>query len=224
MTVLLVEDNIDLATSIVDYLELESIECDYAFNGLHGVELALENSYDVILLDVMIPGMDGLDVCEKLRREGIETPILMLTARDTLNDKIAGFSAGTDDYLVKPFAPEELLCRIRALAKRKSAQVRKIRVVDLEIDLDELEIHRGNTSVRLTPTEWRLMKELVSKSPMPVSRKNLELAIWGNDIPDSNCLKVHLHKLRQKIDGPFSKQLIHTVPNVGIALRGDDDS
>jgi DNA-binding response OmpR family regulator len=222
LTTLLVEDDMDLAASLIDYLELESINCDHAFNGLHGVELALENAYDVILLDIMVPGLDGLGVCEKLRREGVDTPILMLTARDTLDDKVAGFSAGTDDYLVKPFAMKELLFRIRALAKRRSSQAKIFTVEDLEIDLHAHEVRRGGAVIHLTPTEWELIKELVSKSPEIVSRRSLERALWGDDVPESNSLNVHLHKLRQKIDGSASVQLVHTAPGVGVSLRGGD--
>lgn len=112
LQVLLVEDDRDLAASVADYLVLEQISVDHAYNGQAGLTLALENSYDVLLLDLMLPRIDGLTLCEKLRQQGIDTPVLMLTARDTLDDKVAGFGAGTDDYLVKPFALEELTVRI----------------------------------------------------------------------------------------------------------------
>lgn len=218
LSVLLVEDDMDLAASLIDYLELEAIECDHAFNGNHGVELATSNSYDVILLDIMVPGLDGLGVCEKLRREGLTTSILMLTARDTLDDKVAGFSVGTDDYLVKPFAMKELLIRIRALAKRRSRLVKRFVVADLEIDLDSYVIRRGKDLLHLTPTEWKLIKKLAANSPATVPRSELERALWGSDVPESNSLQVHLHKLRQKVDGPYETSLLHTYPGLGIAL------
>ena len=123
--VLLVEDDRDLAASVADYLALEKICVDHAYNGQAGLQLVTSNRYDVLLLDLMLPQIDGLRLCEKLRQQGIDIPVLMLTARDTLDDKVAGFRAGTDDYLVKPFAMEELIMRVRALAKRRSGQVRK---------------------------------------------------------------------------------------------------
>lgn len=222
LSVLLVEDDMDIAESLVDYLALEKIECDHAFNGNHGVELATSNSYDVILLDIMVPGLDGLGVCETLRREGLTTPILMLTARDTLDDKIAGFSVGTDDYLVKPFVLKELLLRIRALAKRRSRLARKYVIADLEVCLDEHSIRRGGDVLHLTPTEWKLLKALASNSPDTLSRSDLERALWGSDVPESNSLKVHLHKLRQKIDGPYEVSLLHTIAGRGFALKGGE--
>lgn len=151
LQVLLVEDDRDLAASVADYLALEHISVDHAYNGQAGLNLAKQNHYDVLLLDLMLPRMDGLSVCEQLRSAGVDTPILMLTARDTLEDKIAGFDAGTDDYLVKPFAMEELVIRVRALAKRRSGQVQKLSVADLTMDLDARTITRAGQNVKLPP-------------------------------------------------------------------------
>lgn len=221
--VLLVEDDYDLATSLVEYLELENITCDHAANGLHGLELIQQNQYDVLLFDVMMPKMDGLSLCDTLRKEGVDTPVLMLTARDTLDDKIAGFTVGTDDYLIKPFALKELLVRIRALAKRRSSQPRKYTVADLELDTESVTATRGGKTLLLTPTEWKLLLELTRHSPQVVSREQLMRAVWGDDTPESNTLKVHMHKLRQKIDKPFPVALITTLPRHGFVLRSDHE-
>lgn len=221
--VLLVEDDYDLAASLVEYFELEHITCDHASNGVHGLELTTQNEYDVILLDIMMPRMDGLTLCNALRKEGIDTPVLMLTARDTLDDKIAGFNVGTDDYLVKPFALKEMLIRVRALAKRRSSQPRKYVVADLELDTDTVTAKRNGKTLVLTPTEWKLLLELARNSPNVVSRDQLMRTVWGDDAPESNTLKVHMHKLRQKVDKPFPKALIKTLPRHGFVLRYDNE-
>ncbi len=221
--VLLVEDDLDLAASLVEYLELEHITCDHASNGLHGVELARRNNYDVLLLDIMLPRLDGFGVCEAIRREGLDVPVLMLTARDTLDDKIAGFTAGTDDYLVKPFALKELLFRVKALAKRRSSQPRKYVVADLEIDTETRKAHRHGILLSLAPKEWSLLEYLAKASPGVAQREEMMRAVWGEDLPETNALKVHMHKLRQKVDRPFDIPLIHTVPGVGFALRVEEN-
>ncbi|OBQ55237.1 response regulator transcription factor [Halodesulfovibrio spirochaetisodalis] len=221
--VLLVEDDYDLATSLVEFLELEHITCDHAANGQHGIELIKQNQYDVIMTDIMMPKMDGLSLCDALRKEGVDTPILMLTARDTLEDKIAGFDVGTDDYLVKPFALKEMLVRVRALAKRRSSQSRKYTVGDLELDTDSVTATRAGKVLQLTPTEWKLLLELTRLSPQVVSRDQLIRAVWGDETPESNTLKVHMHKLRQKVDKPFPTALITTLPRHGFILRIDNE-
>ncbi len=223
MNVLLVEDDRDLAASVADYLALEGIECDHAYNGLAGLNLACDNNYDVILLDLMLPRMSGLSVCETLRERGVDTPILMLTARDTLADKIAGFRAGTDDYLVKPFAMEELTIRALALSRRRSGQIQKLTVADLSMDLKLKQANRAGQPLNLTPTGWTLLETLLRASPNVVSRAALCEALWGDAPPDTDSLKVHLYKLRQQVDKPFEHTLIQTVSGHGFALRGPDD-
>lgn len=218
--VLLVEDDIDLAATVSTYLELEGVNCDHAYNGPAGLELALHNSYDVILLDLMLPRMDGLSVCAKLREAGTDTPVLMLTARDTLDDKLEGFKVGTDDYLVKPFALEELVVRIQALKNRRSGAVHRLQVADLVLDLTAHIASRSGVELKLSPTGWKLLEVLSRSAPKAVSRQDLERAIWQDDPPDSNSLKVHLFKLRKKVDDPFDLQLIHTVTGFGFVLKG----
>lgn len=220
LMVLLVEDDLDLAATIHDFLDLEGISCDHASNGLAGLNLARAGRYDVLLLDIMLPRMDGLAVCTALREAGVDTPVLMLTARDTVADKVAGFRAGTDDYLVKPFALEELVVRVQALARRRSGQVRRLRVADLEIDIDQRRVWRDGRELQVSPTGWILLETLMRQSPRVVSRHQLAQAVWGDDPPDSNALKVHVHHLRQAIDRGFDRPLIETVPGHGFVVRG----
>ena len=223
IAVLLVEDDYDLAAAVVGSLELEGFICDHASNGPHGYELASTNTYDVLLLDIMLPGLSGIGVCEKLRKDGVTTPILMLTARDTLDDKISGFNAGTDDYLTKPFNMEELLLRIRALSKRFSRQSRKLSVADLEMNLDTHEAIRNGNPIQLTPTEWKLLEVLAVHSPKVVSRVQLEQIVWGDSIPSQSLLKVYLNKLRKKVDISTLPPIIQTLPGVGVVLKLGDD-
>ncbi|MEW8624275.1 MAG: response regulator transcription factor [Candidatus Thiodiazotropha sp.] len=220
---LLVEDNIELARTVVDYLALNKIECDFAANGEAGLHLISQSSFHVILLDINLPKMNGYQVCEALRRQGVDMPILMLTARDTLDDKLAGFRAGTDDYLVKPFQMEELVARIHALANRRSSQAKKLRLADLEVDLSTKTAVRAGRTLELTPTGWIILVTLLRNAPNVVTREMLEYAIWQDDPPDSNLLKVHLYRLRQKLDKPFDHPLIHTLANQGFAMREHHD-
>lgn len=221
---LLVEDNRSLADTVMAYFELEAISCDYAASGSQGLALALANEYEAILLDINLPRMNGLEVCEALRSRGVDVPILMLTARDTLEDKLAGFDAGTDDYLIKPFELSELTARVKALAKRRSSQAQRLEVGPLVLDLSLKVATREGRQLNLTPTGWKLLELLMRESPNVVSRQKMENAIWDDvDYPDSNVLKVHLYRLRQDVDKPFSEKLIHTVANHGVAVRVSND-
>lgn len=219
MLTLVVEDNRKLASNIVEYLEGEGFECDYAERGDHALALALEQPFDVIVLDIMLPGIDGLTVCERLRSQGIATPILMLTARDTLDDKLQGFRVGTDDYLVKPFALPELVARLRALVNRKSEPSRLLQVGDLTADLRTRMVERDGRPIQLNPTCWELLITLMRASPAVVSREQLESSVWGDRVPDSDALRSHLYQLRKAIDKPFDRPLLHTFRHVGVALR-----
>jgi DNA-binding response OmpR family regulator len=223
ISILLLEDDYDLAAAVVGSLELEGVICDHAADGLLAVDLALQNAYDVLVLDVMVPKLDGFGVCSRLRERGVATPILMLTACDSLDDKVSGFQAGTDDYMTKPFAMEELLLRIHALAKRYSRQVRRLTVSDLEMNLDTHEATRAGLDLKLTPTEWKLLEHLAENSPRVVSRTQLEQAVWGDSIPSQSSLKVYLNKLRKKVDTVEWAPLIHTLPGVGVVLKAEDD-
>jgi DNA-binding response OmpR family regulator len=221
---LLVEDNVSLAQTVIAYFDLEGIDCDYASTGSQGLDLALSNDYQAILLDINLPRMNGLAVCEVLRNRGVDVPVLMLTARDSLADKLAGFDAGTDDYLVKPFELSELTARVKALAKRRSLLAQQLEVGPLLMDLSLKTACRHGQILSLTPTCWTLLEILMRESPNVVSREKLQNAIWkGSDLPDSNVLKVHLYKLRQQVDKPFSTKLIHTVAAHGFAIRVPND-
>lgn len=220
---LLVEDDLDLAQTIVQYLELEGIGCDHAGNGVAGLELARRNRYDVLLLDLNLPRLDGLGLCQRIRTAGDDTPVLMLTARDRLSDKLEGFQAGTDDYLVKPFALQELVVRLQALARRRSGQAQRLHYADLEMHLGDRVVRRAGRMLRLSPIGWRLLETLLRAAPVVVSRDALEEAVWGDARPDSNSLKVHLFHLRKAVDVPFSTPLLHTVAGYGFVLKAVDD-
>ena len=221
---LLVEDNLSLAETVISYFDLEGIDCDYASSGPQGLELATSNAYQAILLDINLPRMNGLQVCEALRQQGVDIPVLMLTARDTLEDKLAGFDAGTDDYLIKPFELSELVARVRALAKRRSAQTQRLEVGSLVMDLSLKTASREGRTLNLSPTGWKRLELLMRESPNVVSREKMDSAIWNDaDVPDSDVLKVHLYKLRQQVDKPFSIKLMHTVASHGVALRFPDE-
>lgn len=220
---LLIEDDIDLAEAISDYMEVDNIEFDFAYNGVSGLELASTNHYEVILTDINMPKMNGLTMTQTLRTQGVSTPILMLTARDTLEDKLTGFQAGSDDYLVKPFAMEELKVRLQALARRGLTSVSKLTIGDLSVDLQLHLAVRAGQELRLPPVCWKMLACLAKHSPNVVSRFQLEQAIWQDDVPAADSLKVHLFKLRQVVDTPFDTKLIHTIHGVGIALRENHD-
>ncbi|UOE82471.1 response regulator [Vibrio splendidus] len=176
---LLIEDDSDLAEAIADYMELDGFEFDFAYNGSAGLNLALEGRYDIILTDINMPKMDGLDVCQSLRKQGVTTPILMLTARDTLEDKIAGFEVGSDDYLVKPFAMEELKVRLMALVRRAQGSVTSLSVANLKLDLDKHQAVRDSklligkhliTMQFMNTTSFRRTASQVSTSTQPSIR------------------------------------------------------
>ncbi len=220
MRVLVVEDNSDIAANIGDYLEDRGHEVDYAADGVTGLHLAVVHDFDVIVLDLMLPGMDGLELCRKLRQEARkQTPVLMLTARDTLDQKIQGFESGADDYLVKPFALQELEVRLQVLGRRaRGPERRLLQVADLELDLDTLTARRAGQSIALNPIGLKLLQRLMEASPAVVSRQDLERRVWGDELPDSDSLRVHIHTLRAAVDKPFGSALIQTRHGIGYRL------
>ena len=219
MLVLLAEDNRDLAASVLDFLEMQGFDCDYAERGDHALQLVQENHYDALILDIMMPGMDGLNVCETLRSYGHNEPVIMLTARDTLDDKLAGFKAGADDYLVKPFDMPELEARLHAISKRKSSSSNLLTVGDLEINQETHQAYRSGDLLDLSPACWKLLLALVKASPKVLSRQELESVLWKDTPPDSEALKTHLYMLRKTVDKPYPTPLIQTLRGVGVALR-----
>lgn len=223
-SLLLIEDHRDIAESIVDFLEPRGYAVDYAADGVTGLHLAVTNTYDVIVLDVMLPGIDGLSVCRRVREEARrDTPILMLTARDTLEDKITGLDAGADDYLVKPFEVRELEARLRSMVRRhRGATARETYAVgDLALDLATLRVTRAGRTLSITPIGIRLLTALMRASPRVVSRRELEREVWGEVPPDSDALRSHLYTLRKAIDRPFDRPLLHTVAAAGYRLADD---
>ncbi|MCC5866333.1 MAG: response regulator transcription factor [Wenzhouxiangella sp.] len=225
-TIMLVEDHDDLAASIGDYLEAAGFAMDYAADGAIALNLLEENSYDAIILDLMLPKIDGIRVCERLRDRGDGTPILMLTARDQIDDKVTGFNAGADDYLVKPFDMEELAARIKALVRRARGEMSDgaLRVGDLVFDPRTMRVERSGQRITLSPTSARILKVLMRESPRLVSREQLENELWGDLLPDSDTLRSHMYNLRKGIDRPFSTKLLHTVQGMGFKLATPDDA
>ncbi|MDR9826802.1 response regulator transcription factor [Vibrio sp. FNV 38] len=224
LQLLLVEDDLDLATAVIDYFELESISCDHAANGLAGLNLIKQHRYDAVILDLNLPKMDGLEVCAHLREQGIDVPVLMLTARDTLDDKLKGFSSGADDYLVKPFALEELMARIMVLSRRRSGEVNKLKVDSLELDINAQSVTRDGSSLKLSPTGIKILTALMRETPNVITREKLMQTVWGDEQPDSNSLKVHMFNLRKAVDSDPHTKLIHTISGKGFALRVESES
>ena len=221
MKVLVVEDSPEIALNICDYLTMQNHIVDHAANGLQALSLVKAESFDVIILDIMLPALDGLDLCNIIRNDlNLDTSIIMLTARDSLNDKIVGFNAGADDYLVKPFALAELSVRIQALQRRSQQQnTRQLRVGGLDFNLDTLLVSRDGKEIKLNPFCTKILTLLMQSSPNVVSKQLLEESLWKDDIPDKNILKIHMHTLRRLIDKPFDKPLIETIYGVGYRIR-----
>ena len=224
INVLLVEDDIDLAATIVDYLDIESITCDHASNGLMGLELIQRNHYQMMMLDINMPKMDGLTLCNTVREKGLDIPILMLTARDSLENKLQGFEAGSDDYLVKPFAMKELVARVQVLSKRRSGEVKRLVLGDLILDLNQRTAQLQQQTLKLSPIAFKLLEVLVRASPQPMGRQHIMQAVWGDEQPDSNSLKVHIHHVRKQLDASKHSPLLklETISGIGFAIKAAD--
>ena len=222
---LVVEDNRDICDNIASYLEKHSYVLDFAYDGISAMYLALTQPFDVIVLDLMLPGMDGLSFCHKLRNEAkVETPVLMLTARDTLDDKLKGFAAGADDYLIKPFALQELHARLQALYKRSHGKTDNLlTVADLTLNKSTLQVHRAGQRVEINPACLKLLQRLMEQAPSVVLRDELETLLWADERPDGDALRSHMYKLRQAIDRPFDRPLIHTVHRIGYRIAEDTE-
>ena len=221
MKILLVEDHQEIAGIIFDFFEIKGFQLDYARDGLQGFELASSNHYDVIILDVMLPHLDGLSVCQKLRKHGIDTPVLMLTARDSNNDILDGFEHGADDYLVKPFDLNILAARLNALYKRRSgnAATKAITFSNLTLDLASRTLRRNECTFQLNQTLFTIMKTLMLRAPDIASRDEIINQVWQDDSPEDDVLRHHIYQLRSQIDKPFKHAYIHTIPKVGYQLK-----
>lgn len=221
MLILLVEDESDLAELTMDFLETLNIECDYAFDGTNALTLIEKNDYDVIVLDVNMPRLDGFGVCEKVRSHGNSTPIIFLTAHDSLADKLNGFSLGADDYLTKPFELEELAVRIQVLANRKANTpiMEPFALNTLSIDYQQRSVSRSGRLIAVSPTQWQLLVLLAKNSPNIVNRMTIEDEIWPDQTPSKDMLKTLIFRLRNLVDSPDEPKLVHTVRGAGISLK-----
>lgn len=227
MRILIVEDEHRIAHSLQKGLEQERFAVDVAYTGGEGYDLASTEEYDLIILDIMLPGMDGLSICKELRKKNIHIPILLLTAKGQTSEKVIGLNSGADDYLSKPFSFDELLARMRALLRRKGTVVQTTLSVDgLLMDVDRFEVNRDGQSISLTSKEFSLLEFLLSKKNQIVTKDQIIQHVWNFDadiLP--NTVEVYIKKLRDKIDSRFSdkKQLIKTVRGFGYKLSGDDE-
>lgn len=218
--VLLVEDTQALATEIYDFLEEQGLVVDYAATGKEAISLVNTNSYDAIVLDLMLPDMSGIRVCEYIKANIEPTPpVLMLTARDSIEDKMEGFDAGTDDYLTKPFDHHELLMRCKALTRRHHLhQAQEIVIGELRFNERQQVAFRNQQELKLSSTDFKILGLLVSAYPNAVSRQEIIQKVWGQDFPDSDAVRSHIYTLRQALDKPFDKDMLKTIHGIGFKL------
>jgi len=225
MKVLIVEDDAAIAANLYDYLEASGYEVDLATNGRTGLEMAVSDSWDAILLDLSLPRMDGLTLCRKLREEAHrDTPVLMLTAKDALDDKLAGFVHGADDYLVKPFSLKEVGARLGALVKRYRGEVatNALRFADVRFDLTTLVVERAGRVIRLQPKCLHLLRILMQSPGRVWGRSELETEVWGDELPGSDTLRAHIYTLRKALTQQGETELIETVHGLGYRLAAGD--
>ena len=219
--ILLVEDHLPLAATVGEFLELNGMTVDFAYHCQSAQQLLRENSYHCVVLDINLPDGTGYEVCRYIRQNlGLSLPIIMLTARDTLDDKLEGFDSGTDDYLFKPFELKELVARIKAQIKRSKGLVGHTNLIvgDLIVEVHKNSVTRAGVKIELAPIQFKLLTLLMRQSPQVVSRQMMELELWGDEMPDSDALRSHIYNLRKAIDKPFVQKLIHTIAGVGLKL------
>ena len=221
MKVLIVEDNHHVAETLADYLELEGYTIDCAYHGLGAITLVKENHYDVIIMDIMMPKIDGISAVKKIREEVFcDTPILFLTAKDSLEDKVAAFQAGGDDYLVKPFAMEELCLRLQALACRGARKdVGVLSFADLTINQTTGEVLRAGLPIKLSRIQLKILSLLMKRAPAIVSRQEVIDTVWGEEAPGSDALRSHVYGLRNAIDKGFVETRLETIHGQGYRLK-----
>lgn len=225
MNILLVEDNHAIAQQISAFLEAQNWQLDYAATGKLGVELAKAGQFDVIILDLNLPDMDGLDVCEQIKQRGVtNTPILMLTARDAFEDKAKGFGKGADDYLTKPFDLRELVLRCKAMKRRPLLhQNTLVSQGKLQLDKKAFTASWDGHALKVTKTGFAILSKLIDEYPYPVSRSELMHLLWGDEPPESNSLKSHMYELRKATQQVANEPLIETLKNIGYKLVELDD-
>ena len=221
MAILIIEDEKKLSNILKRALKSERYSIDIAFDGEEGLKKALKNAYSMIILDIMLPKKDGMEVCRELRKKGIHTPIIMLTARGAVEDRVAGLNVGADDYLIKPFGIDELFARIHAVLRRRKTTDSDIRKIgDLIMDKKKHEVTRAGKAISLTPKEYKLLDILLSNHGEAISRRRLIDRAWGPEFMEThNELNVHINYLRTKVDKGRKKHLIHTVRGVGFVLK-----
>lgn len=226
MRILIVEDDRKLAHQLKKGLDEEGHPASLAFDGRDGLEAAMATEFDVLVLDVMLPTVDGFSLVRRLRRAGVATPILMLTARDSAEDIVTGLDAGADDYLTKPFSFRVLLARLRALERRKQVDPRtQLKVADLTLDAAGHRVERAGASLSLTRTEFAILDLLMKNAGKVMARDRLIQGVWGYDCEiESNTLDVFMRQLRLKVEPPGSRKLIHTVRGVGYTLREEGNA
>jgi DNA-binding response OmpR family regulator len=220
MRVLVVEDERKVASFVARALRETAYAVDVAETGEKGLELAFDNAYDLVLLDIRLPGLSGIEVCQRLRREGVQTPILMLTARSLVEQRVEGLDAGADDYLTKPFALAELLARVRALIRRGFSRGGAIlRYEDLELDRHRRRVQRGSLDIPLTAKEFALLEFLMLRAPEPVTRSEIIEHVWDCHFDsETNLVEVYINRLRQKVDQDHPRKLISTLRGMGYRL------
>lgn len=223
MRVLIIEDDRDLAQNIAEFLEARGVEMDFASDGVSALHLGTLGDFDALVLDLTLPGLDGLEVCRRLREDAqLVSPILMLTARDGLEDRLRGFEVGTDDYLVKPFSLQELYLRLRALVRRARgdwSRVGSLRVGDLTFDLEQARVCRSGAPIELGPIDRKLLELLMRRSPAVVGQAEIESFVWGGDEVSQDLVRTHIYQLRKAIDRSFDRALVRTVRGSGYAIR-----
>ncbi len=221
MPILIIEDEKKLSSILKRALKSERYSVDVAYTGKAGLEKALKKNYSLILLDVMLPEMDGFEVCKELRKNQIHTPVIMLTAHGDSENRIVGLDAGADDYLIKPFGLDELFARIRAVLRRgKTVDSEITKVADIEMDKKSHEVTRAGNVVPLTPKEYKLLEMLLSNRGEAIARRRLIDKAWGPDFEETNNeLNVHIRYLRKKIDGDRVPPLIQTIRGIGFVLK-----
>ena len=220
MRLLLIEDDSDLAENVIDYFEMQGWSVDYAITGEAGLQFAQENHYDALVLDINLPGINGFEVCRLLRQKlRLNMPVIMLTVRTMLNDKLDGFESGTDDYLPKPFELAELKVRLEAAVRRTKHSVAEVfEVGGLSLDPENGCVMRGGKIIDLPGVCFTILRKLMEAHPGIVSKEELEYAIWKDQPPQTNALKAHFYTLRQLVDKPFEKELLHTVRGRGYKI------